>query len=82
MLFARHMLHKDFPAARAVFDEATADREELYEFATALVSITNAVLTSEHGRAFADEYLEGLVGSAARSPEPPRTPVTSPSPGS
>ena len=77
--FARHLLTKDFPAARTVFDQITSDRGELLEFATGLVSLTNAVLTAEHGRRHAEEYLETLAhlhGTPARpdpSPEaPPR----------
>jgi hypothetical protein len=59
------MLCKDLPAARAVFDRVAADREELLAFATGLVTITNGVLTGEHGQRYAEEYLERL----ARSPE-------------
>jgi hypothetical protein len=63
--FARYMLCKDHLAARAVFDRVSADREELLAFATGLVSITNGVLTSEHGQRYAEEYLAELARGQA-----------------
>jgi hypothetical protein len=67
--FARHMLCKDLLAARAVFDRVSADREELLAFATGLVTITNGVLTDEHGQRYAEEYLERLARGPDRSDE-------------
>jgi hypothetical protein len=69
-MFARDMLRKDLCAARAVFDRATADRDELLAFATGLVSITNEVLSSQHGQRIAEEYLERLAGGPAELDEP------------
>jgi hypothetical protein len=65
--FARHMLCKDLPAAREVFDRVSSDREELLAFATGLVSITNGVLTGEHGQRYAEEFLERLAKGPATS---------------
>jgi hypothetical protein len=61
------MLRKDLSAACAVFDRVSADREELLVFATGLVSITNAVLSSEHGQRYAEEYLDRLATGRAQS---------------
>jgi hypothetical protein len=65
--FARHMLCQDLPAARAVFDQVSADREELLAFATGLVTITNGVLAGEHGQRYAEEYLDRLARDPAKS---------------
>jgi hypothetical protein len=62
--FARCMLRKDHPAARMIFDQVTADREELLAFATGLVSLANAVLTGMHGMRLADRYLADVAGQA------------------
>jgi len=58
------MLRKDHPAARMIFDQVTADREELMAFATGLVSLTNAVLTGMHGMRLADRYLADVAGQS------------------
>jgi len=56
------MLRKDHPAARTIFDQVTADPEDLLAFATGLVSLTNAVLTGIHGKRLADGYLADVAG--------------------